>query len=108
MTQILKTDADFTPCPIQDGDELFRNGFFVFNITRMLEYLKNNPDEIDRVEITVSDFLTEFSSIAESHVESVDISRPVVLAEISPGYYNLIDGNHRMEKARRSGEIKML
>jgi hypothetical protein len=28
---------------------------------------------------------------------------PVILAEISPGHYNLIDGNHRMEKARRIG-----
>ena len=34
---------------------------------------------------------------------SVDISRPVLLAEISPGHYNLIDGNHRMEKARKMG-----
>ena len=34
---------------------------------------------------------------------SVEISKPVILAEISPGRYNLIDGNHRMEKARRMG-----
>ncbi len=36
-------------------------------------------------------------------MDSVEISRPVILAEISPGHYNLIDGNHRMEKARRTG-----
>ena len=36
-------------------------------------------------------------------MDSVEISRPVILAEISPGRYNLIDGNHRMEKARRMG-----
>ncbi|MFK7848490.1 MAG: ParB/Srx family N-terminal domain-containing protein [Rhodothermales bacterium] len=42
-----------------------------------------------------------FTTINESHVDSVDISQPVILAEISPGHYNLIDGNHRMEKARR-------
>lgn len=34
-------------------------------------------------------------------MDSVDISPPVLLAEISPDRYNLIDGNHRMEKARR-------
>ncbi|MFZ1731390.1 MAG: ParB/Srx family N-terminal domain-containing protein [Bacteroidota bacterium] len=28
---------------------------------------------------------------------------PVILAEIAPGRWNLIDGNHRMEKARRLG-----
>jgi hypothetical protein len=31
------------------------------------------------------------------------ISQPVVLAEVSPGHYNLIDGQHRVEKARRAG-----
>ena len=30
------------------------------------------------------------------------------MAEISPGRYNLIDGNHRMEKARRTGVVSML
>ncbi len=39
---------------------------------------------------------------------SVEISRPVILAEISPGQYNLIDGNHRMERARREGIKSML
>ena len=48
-----------------------------------------------------------FSSIDESHVDSVDISLPVLLAKISPGRYNLIDGNHRMEKARRIGVSSM-
>jgi len=36
-------------------------------------------------------------------MDLVGISRPVILAEISPGCYNLIDGNHRMEKARKAG-----
>jgi hypothetical protein len=51
----------------------------------------------------VNDFLTAFSSISESHVESVEVSKPVILAEICPERYNLIDGHHRMEKARRMG-----
>jgi ParB-like chromosome segregation protein Spo0J len=28
---------------------------------------------------------------------------PIILAEISPGKYNVIDGNHRIEKAYRLG-----
>ena len=103
MTQILKADTSFVPCPIQDGDELYPNGIFVFNITKMIEYLQNNPDNVDLVEVAVDDFFAEHSCIDESHVESVDTSRPVILAEISPGHYNLIDGNHRTEKARRIG-----
>lgn len=99
----LKADYSFTSCPINKGDELFPNGIFVFNITKMLEYLKKNPNEVDLVEAEVGDFSKSFSSIDESHVDSVDVSQPVILAEIAPGYYNLIDGNHRMEKARRMG-----
>ena len=107
MMQKLKADAGFTPCPVHDGDELFPNGIFEFNVTRILEHIENTPSDVDLVEIAVSDFCSEFSSLDESHVDSVDISRPVVLAEISPGNYNLIDGHHRMAKARRLGIDRM-
>ena len=39
----------------------------------------------------------------EDHLVLVDITRPIILAEISPGRYNVIDGNHRLERARRVG-----
>jgi hypothetical protein len=84
----LKANENFTPRPVNKGDELFPNGIFVFNITKMLEHIKNNSDEIDLVEVAVADFPKSFSSVDESHVDSVDVSRPVLLAEISPGHYN--------------------
>jgi len=99
----LKVNDDFIPCPTKEGDELYPNGIFVFNITKMIEYIKENSIEIDLVDVDVSDFPKCFSSINESHVDSVDVSQPVIIAEMSPGHYNLIDGNHRMEKARRLG-----
>ena len=104
----LAANENFTPCQVNKGDELFPNGIFVFNITKMIEHIKKNSDEIDLVEVTVSDFPKSFSSVDESHVDSVDFSRPVLLAEISPGHYNLIDGNHIMEKARRMGISRIL
>jgi hypothetical protein len=100
----LKANEKFTPCPINKGDELFPNGIFVFNITKMLEYIEKNSNEVELVDVDVADFPKCFSSIDESHVDSVDVSQPVILAEISPGHYNLVDGNHRMEKARRMGK----
>ena len=103
----LKADDNFTPCPINDGDELYPNGIFVFNITKMLDFLITTPNEVDCIEVKVADFPKSFSSIDESHVDSVDISLPVIIAEISPGHYNLIDGNHRMEKARKMGIEKI-
>jgi len=96
----LIADDNFIPCPINEDDELYPNGIFVFNITKLLEHIEKNPNKIDLVEVEVADFSRSFSSIDESHVDSVEISRPVVLAEMAPGHYNLIDGNHRMEKAR--------
>ena len=101
MAKKLKVDKNYTPCPVATDDELFPNGIFEFNITRMTEYIQNNSDAVPLGEIAVSDFFE--SSINESHLDSVDVSKPVILAEISPGRYNLIDGNHRMEKARRMG-----
>ncbi len=104
----LKADKNFTPCPASKGDELFPNGIFVFNITKMLEYIRGNSDDIEPEEVAVADFPRAFSSIDESHVDSVDVSQPVLLADISPGLYNLIDGNHRMEKARKMGINQVL
>jgi hypothetical protein len=103
----LKVDDDFIPCPTNEGDELYANGIFVFNITKMTEHINSNFSYIDLVNIEVSDFPKCFSSINESHLDSVDVSQPLIIAEISPGHFNLIDGNHRMEKARRLGINRM-
>jgi hypothetical protein len=103
LEKALKINDDFTPCPVAEGDELFPNGIFVFNITKLIEYIEKSSDNILLKEVAVSDFFKGFSSINESHMDSVEISKPIILAEISPGSYNLIDGNHRMEKARRLG-----
>jgi len=103
LAKKLKADSNFIPCPVADGDELYPNGIFVFNITKLLEYIRENSDDITLEEVGVSDFPEKFSSLNESHMNSVDISRPVILVEIAPGRYNVIDGNHRMEKARRTG-----
>lgn len=103
VRDMLRVDEDFTPCPVDDGDELFPNGIFVFNVTRMLEWIDRNQGEVLTEDVAVGESFGDFSSITESHMDSVELGQPVVLAEISPGRYNLIDGHHRMEKARRSG-----
>jgi hypothetical protein len=107
MSRKLKADENFIPCRVDDGDELFQNGIFEFNVTRILEHIVKHPEDIALIEVDVGDFFPEHSTLNQSHVDSVDPSRPVVLAEISPGVYNLIDGHHRMEKARRLGIVKV-
>jgi ParB-like nuclease family protein len=103
LAKKLRIDDHFTPCPVDTEDELYANGIFEFNITEIIAYIQDNLDHVTLEEIAVSDLFAGSSSINASHVDSVDISQPVIVAEISPGRYNVIDGNHRMEKARRMG-----
>lgn len=101
----LSVNPQFLPCPVSDNDELFPVGIFEFNVSRLIEYIQGNKFPVG--ETVVADFPQSFSSVDENHVDNVDVSRPVILAEICPGRFNLIDGNHRMEKARRLG-LKLL
>lgn len=101
LSRKLKIDSQFTPCPVEDGDELFPNGIFVFNITKMTEYIIHN--RIPCEEVQVREYSWGASKFKEEHLPAVDVIRPIIVAEISPGRYNVIDGNHRIEKARRLG-----
>ena len=105
MNRKLKINKNFEPCSIDDGDELYPNGIFVFNITKIVEYLQNQ--NIACEEVLVMDFSRGSSKFKEDHLDTVDVAKPVIVAEISPSRYNVIDGNHRMEKARRLG-IEMI
>jgi len=99
----LKTNKKFIPCTVSNDDELYNNGIFVFNISKMIKFLNQATEEYNLTTISVDDFTNTFSCINESHVDSVDINKPVILAEISPGQYTLIDGHHRLHKAKRAG-----
>ncbi len=103
----LKLDNNFIPSPESDGDELYRIGMFVFNITKMKEHIKDNPEVFVTEDVGVKD-LRYFSSLNESHVDSIDLTKPVILAEIAPSRFKLIDGQHRVEKAHRMGIDSLL
>lgn len=103
MAKKLKFDKMFVPCEVSDGDEIFRNGIFEFNISMIIRHLDSESSDTALSSMNVSEFHSSFSRIDESHIDSVDVSKPVIIAEIAPSRYNLIDGNHRVEKARRDG-----
>jgi len=63
---MLKINENFIPCPSKEGDELYANGIFVFNITKMLGYINKNSNQMDLVDVNVADFPKYFSSINES------------------------------------------
>lgn len=100
-------DTEFVPCPPDMGDEVFRNGIFEFNISKLIDYLQSDASNVPPVEVHTKSFHVDFSSINEIHLESVSLDQPVIIAEIAPQQYNVIDGNHRMEKARRCGVEKL-
>ena len=102
MHKKLKVEKDYIPCAESDGDELFPNGIFMFNISRMVEHILKNPDVFIPEDVSVK-YLYRYHSLNESYVNAADICRPVILAEIAPNRYNLIDGCHRVEKAHRLG-----
>lgn len=84
---------------------MYPNGIFVFNITKMAEFIQNQDFTCE--EVLVRDFSVGSSKFNEGHLPSVDVTRSVIVAEISLGRFNVIDGNHRMEKARRMGIVEM-
>lgn len=102
--QLLSFDKSYRPAFVHDGDELYQNGIFVFNITKMTEHLCKHKDGIRPENIEVKVYRTGFAELTENHIDKTDITVPIILAEMRPSSYNVIDGNHRLEKAYRMGE----
>jgi hypothetical protein len=106
MPAAIIRDAAFRPCPVEPEDELFANGIFVFNVTRLLAFMGAHAERFP-VEVVRVAGIPDYggSGLNEKTVDSADRSQPVLLAEIAPGFYNLIDGHHRVAKARREGAV---
>lgn len=99
-TRTLKHNKNYNPCEAKIGDECYINGIFKFNISELIKYIKQNPEKFQPEEINVEDY-SYFCGVNEKHINPVNINKPVILAEIAPEQYNLIDGNHRVTKAKR-------
>jgi len=104
----LKADKKFQPCEVDDDDELYSNGIFVFNITKLLAHLKTNPEGFPVVDVAVVTLGFTSSNLDETTVQGANLQTPILLAEIAPGKFNVVDGNHRVEKARRDGVRDLL
>ncbi|WP_240373953.1 ParB/RepB/Spo0J family partition protein [Bacillus piscicola] len=101
----LRYNENYVPLPSYEGDEIFPNGIFNFNISRMMEYIHSGSLRAERERIEVKRWFTTHyrPTINEDHIKTVDVRKTVIQAEIRPGIYSIIDGNHRMEKAYRAG-----
>ncbi len=99
----MKIDSDFIPCEVKDNDEIYPNGIFLFNISRMLEDIESGKLVVVRERIDVMEWFRTHceGSINEGHMPDVELNRPVIQAEIKHDRFEIIDGNHRMMKALR-------
>jgi len=98
----LELDVNFKPCQIEEGHELMTNGIFVFNITKMNEYARNERNMIPLVDYEVTWHDTN-ADIDNYPFGDILTSNPGIIAEISPGNFNLIDGRHRATKIYKHG-----
>ncbi|MDT8861812.1 hypothetical protein N0O92_16485 [Alkalihalobacillus sp. MEB130] len=97
---------EYTPCPTKENDEIFPNGVFHFNISNIVKDIYSGKLLVYEENINVKEwFCSHLHSTAldENHLPTVDIERPIIQAEIRPNFFSIIDGNHRIEKAYRTG-----
>lgn len=100
----LKLDEGFQCCPVEPDDELYPNGIFEFNITRLLAFIDAHARRFPIESVAVAE-IPDYggSALDEDAIYRADLSRPILLAEIAPQFYSVIDGNHRVGRARRDG-----
>lgn len=99
----LRRDPRFQPCATEPGDELYPNGIFEFNISRLIAFISAHPERFPTETVELSEIPDYGSSkrLDDAAIQAADLSRPVLLAEIAPARFSLIDGHHRVAKARR-------
>ena len=112
----LPSERSESPILPNDGDEIYPNGIFFFHISAMNSWLNENPQPIIDMPLHIWESDLDQN---DCYIESADITRPILIAEIAPDYkdfvpnipekqwltrgYVCIDGHHRIEKAKRLG-----
>lgn len=99
----LKLNKNYMPIPTSVGDEIYPNGIFDFNISKILEHITAGKLDAKIELINVTEWFKTHNrgSVNEDHLPTVDITKPILQVEIRPGVFEIIDGNHRLEKACR-------
>lgn len=103
----MKLNKKFTP--ISETAEEIYGGFLQFNISAIIEDIASKKLIVDKKRIHIKNWFKEhsieFGVINKEHLPSVNLSTPVIQAELRINKYEIIDGNHRMQKAFDNGRI---
>jgi hypothetical protein len=87
--------------------EIYLNGIFKFFISKIVEDIENGSftPKMERISIVKWRNTNAASSrLDEEHLVNVNTKKPIIQAEIRIGKFEIIDGNHRLEKAFRDGK----
>lgn len=104
----LKLKKNYIPKKqINEELEIYKNGIFNFFISKILEDIENGVFEPKMERINIEKWKKTHctnNSLNEEHLKMVNTKKPIIQAEISIGRFEIIDGNHRFEKALRDGK----
>ena len=107
---------DFYHFHNDDRQEWLPNGIFNINVSRLMRDLAADDSVKEtktpwilaavQADVLVEDVIRHSAGLGrleEEHIQAADLERPLIFVEIAPDSFNLIDGHHRLEKARRAG-----
>lgn len=77
----LRRDPQFQACATGPGDELYPNGIFEFNISRLMAFISAHPERFPTEIVELSEFPDYRSSgrLDDAAVQVADLARPVLL-----------------------------
>ena len=78
------------------------NGILIWDVTSILEDIEQHPDSYT-IQTLSTALLADHNDARVSHTRAMasDLTKPLVVAELSKDHLLLIDGNHRLHKARK-------
>ena len=100
-TRKIKFTKNYKPAVSNPDDEIYPNGIFKFNISKILMDIKTGKIEVKSGSLNPKEWYKSHIQgvINKEHIPNVNTAKPILLGEIRPDYWTVIDGNHRLYKA---------
>ena len=118
----MKPDPNHHAPDLREDEEGY-GGFFRINVSALREVIEAHPEKFEQIVVSTKELRWGEKELNNEYVEEADLSRPIILAEIAPDRadfdkrfldseweirgYAMIDGNHRLEKAKRRGVTEL-
>ena len=105
----LKENPTFVPNVPVVGDETLGGYPFGWNITRASAWVQENLEgvELSLVQVEPPGPGLGSANLDEAFIPQADLSKPLIVVRMRPEFFRLIDGNHRVAKARRLGVAEL-